>query len=122
MSGHKILQEIAATNELELLDPGSGGTIQVDRSMGICSVVTGGAEARKIASPQRAGIMISICLKTDGGDLTITGEGSEILNSGSGTETTATMADAGDLLTLISIRKGSSIVWSPIANNGAAMS
>ena len=66
--------------------------------------------------------MISICFKTDGGDLTITGEGSEILNSGSGTETTATMADAGDLLTLISIRKGSSIVWSPIANNGAAMS
>tara|TARA_Y100001951_G_C11131893_1_gene178689 strand:- start:195 stop:566 length:372 start_codon:yes stop_codon:yes gene_type:complete len=121
-SGHNVLQSIAATSELEILDPGSGGTIQVDRSMGICSVVTGGAEARKIASPQRAGIMISICFKTDGGDLTITGEGSEILNSGAGTETTATMADAGDLLTLISIRKGSSIVWSPIANNGAAMS
>jgi len=122
MSGHNVLQEIAATNELELLDPGSGGTIQVDRSMGICSVVTGGAEARKIASPQRAGIIISICLKTDGGDLTITGEGSEILNSGLGTETTATMADAGDLLTLISIRKGSSIVWSSLASNGVAMS
>ena len=122
MSGHNVLQEIAATNELELLDPGSGGTIQVDRSMGICSVVTGGAEARKIASPQRAGIIISICLKTDGGDLTITGEGSEILNSGLGVETTATMADAGDLLTLISIRKGSSIVWSSLASNGVAMS
>ena len=122
MSGHNVLQEIAATNELELLDPGSGGTIQVDRSMGICSVVTGGAEARKIASPQRAGIIISICLKTDGGDLTITGEGSEILNSGLGTEPTATMADAGDLLTLISIRKGSSIVWSSLASNGVAMS
>jgi len=121
-SGHNVLQQISATNELEILDPGSGGTIQVDRSMGICSVVTGGAEARKIASPQRPGIIISICLKADGGDLTITGEGSEILNSGLGVETTATMADAGDLLTLISIRKGSSIVWSSLASNGVAMS
>ena len=122
MSGHNVLQEIAATNELELLDPGSGGTIQLDRSMGICPVVTAGAESRKIASPQRAGIIISICLKTAGGDLTITGEGSEILNSGLGTEATAVMADAGDLLMLVSINKGSSIVWSPIANNGATMS
>ena len=122
MSGHNVLQQIAGTTELEILDPGSGGTIPVDRSMGICPVVTGGAEARKIASPARAGIIITICLKTDGGDLAITGEGSEILNSGNGTEPTATMADAGDLLTLISINKGTSIVWSPIANNGAAMS
>ena len=79
-------------------------------------------EARKIASPQRPGIVISIVLQTDGGDLAITGEGSEILNSGNGTETTATMDAAGDLLTLISIRKGATICWSPIANNGAAMS
>lgn len=122
MSGHNLLQQISSTTELELVDPGSGGTIPVDRSFGICPVVTGGAEARKIASPQRAGIVISICFKTDGGDLTITGEGSEILNSGNGTETTATMADAGDLLTLVSINKGASIVWSPLANNGAAMS
>ena len=114
MSGHNILQQIGREPELEIVDPGAGGTIPVDRSFGICSVVT--------ASPARAGIVISICLKTDGGDLAITGEGSEILNSGNGTETTATMADAGDLLTLISINKGASIVWSPIANNGAAMS
>ena len=122
MSGHNVLQSIAKTTELEILDPGSGGTIEVDRSFGICSVVTAASEARKIASPQRPGIVISIVLQTDGGDLAITGEGSEILNSGAGTETTATMADAGDLLTLISIRKGSTICWSPIANNGAAMS
>jgi len=121
-SGHNVLQQIAATTELDLLDPGDAGTIAVDRTMGICSVVTAGAETRKIASPERAGIVISICLKTDGGDLTITGAGSEILNSGLGTETTAVMADAGDCLTLISISKGANIVWSPLANNGATMS
>ena len=122
MSGHNVLQQIAGTTELEILDPGSGGTIPVDRSMGICPVVTGGAEARKIASPARAGIIITICLKTDGGNLTITGEGTEIINSGSGSETTAVMADAGDVLTLISINKGTSIVWAILANHGATLS
>ena len=122
MSGHNVLHQIAGTTELEILDPGSGGTIPVDRSMGNCPVVTGGAEARKIASPARAGIIITICLKTDGGNLTITGEGTEIINSGSGSETTAVMADAGDVLTLISINKGTSIIWAVIANHGATLS
>jgi len=114
MSGHNILQQLSREPEMDILDPGDAGTIAVDRTLGICSVVTAGAETRKIASPERAGIVISICLKTDGGDLTITG--------GLGTETTAVMADAGDCLTLISIAKGSDFVWSPLANNGATMS
>lgn len=122
MSGHNILQQLAREPELEIVDPGDAGTIAVDRSLGICSIVTAASETRKIASPERAGIILAICFKTDGGDVAITGAGSEILNSGAGTETTATMADAGDLLVLMSINKGANIVWSPIANNGAAMS
>ena len=122
MSGHNILQQLAREPELEIVAPGNAGTIAVDRSLGICSIVTAASETRKIASPERAGIILAICFKTDGGDVAITGAGSEILNSGAGTETTATMADAGDLLVLMSINKGANIVWSPIANNGAAMS
>ena len=122
MSGHNILQQLAREPELEIVDPGNAGTIAVDRSLGICSIVTAASETRKIASPERAGIILAICFKTDGGDVAITGAGSEILNSGAGTETTATMADAGDLLVLMSINKGANIVWSQIANNGAAMS
>ena len=119
---HKVLQEIARSTELELLDPGNAGTINLDRTMGVCSVVTAASESRKIGSPQRTGIIITVCLKTDGGDLAITGAGGEILNSGSGTETTATMADAGDVLTLLSVSKGSNIVWAVLANHGAALS
>ena len=122
MSGHNILQQLAREPELEIVDPGDAGTIAVDRTLGICSIVTDTSETRKIASPERAGIILAICFKSDGGDVAITGAGSEILNSGAGTETTATMADAGDLLVLMSINKGADIVWSPIANNGAAMS
>ena len=123
MSGHNLLQHISETTELEVLDPGSGGTIPADRSFGVCSVVTTASEARKVGSPQRAGIVMTVCLKTDGGgDLAITSAGGEILNSGSGTETTATMADAGDVLTLVSVRKGSNIVWAVLANHGATLS
>ena len=122
MTAHRVLQDMAKSTELELLDPGNAGTIDLDRSMGVCSVVTAASETRKIGSPQRAGVIITVCLKTDGGDLAITGAGGEILNSGSGTETTATMADAGDTLTLISVYKGANIVWAVLANHGATLS
>ena len=122
MSGHNILQQLAREPGMEIVDPGNGGTIPVDRTLGIVSIVTAASETRKIASPERAGVILAICFKTDGGDVAITGSGREILNSGAGTETTATMADAGDLLVLMSIEKGAALVWSPVANNGAAMS
>ena len=122
MTAHRVLQDMAKSTELDLLDPGNAGTIELDRSLGVCSVVTAASETRKIGSPQRTGVIITVCLKTDGGDLAITGAGGEILNSGSGTETTATMADAGDVLTLISVSKGSNIVWAILANHGAALS
>ena len=122
MTAHRVLQDLAKSTELDLLDPGNAGTIELDRSMGVCSVVTAASETRKIGSPQRTGVIVTVCLKTDGGDLAITGAGGEILNSGSGTETTATMADAGDVLTLISVSKGANIVWAVLANHGATLS
>ena len=122
MTAHRVLQDMAKSTELQLLDPGNAGTIELDRSMGVCSVVTAASETRKIGSPQRTGVIVTVCLKTDGGDLAITSAGGEILNSGSGTETTATMADAGDVLTLISVSKGANIVWAVLANHGAALS
>ena len=122
MTAHRVLQDMAKSTELDLLDPGDAGTIELDRSMGVCSVVTAGSETRKIGSPQRTGVIITVCLKTDGGDLAITGKGGEILNSGSGTEATATMADAGDTLTLISFSKGANIVWAVLADHGATLS
>ena len=122
MTAHRVLQDLAKSTELDLLDPGNAGTIELDRSMGVCSVVTAASETRKIGSPQRTGVIVTVCLKTEGGDLAITGAGGEILNSGSGTETTATMADAGDVLTLISVSKGANIVWAILANHGAALS
>ena len=122
MTAHRILQDMAKSTELDLLDPGDAGTIELDRSLGVCSVVPAASATRKIGRPPRTGVIVTVCLKTDGGDLAITGAGGEILNSGSGTETTATMADAGDVLTLISVSKGANVVWAILANHGAALS
>ena len=122
MTAHRVLQDLAKSTELDLLDPGNAGTIELDRSMGVCSVVTAASETRKIGSPQRTGVIVTVCLKTDGGELAITGNGGESLNSGRGTEATATMADAGDTLTLISVSKGANIVWAVLANHGATLS
>ena len=72
MTAHRVLQDLAKSTELDLLDPGNAGTIELDRSMGVCSVVTAASETRKIGSPQRTGVIVTVCLKTDGGDLAIT--------------------------------------------------
>lgn len=126
MSGHNILQQLAREPEMNIVDPGNGGTIPVDRTLGIVSLVSGSsAETRKIASPERAGIILALCHKTKGGgsgNIAVTGAGSEILNSGNGSETTATLNAEGDLVVLMSIEKGSDIVWSPVGNSGVVMS
>ena len=121
MSGHNILQQLAREPEMQIVDPGNGGTIPVDRTLGICNLVSAGSETRKIASPERAGIILALCCKTHGGNIAVTGAGSEILNSGNGSETTATLNAAGDLVVLMSIEKGSDIIWSPVGNSGVAM-
>lgn len=122
MTAHRVLQDIGKSTELSVLDPGSAGTIKVDRALGICPVVTAGAETRKIASPERAGIILSLSMKTDGGDATITGSGSETFNSGGTESTTITMDTAGDHISLMSIDKGANVVWAVLANNGCSLS
>ncbi|MAK30932.1 hypothetical protein [Acinetobacter sp.] len=122
MSGHNILQQLSREPELEIMDPGASGTIAIDRTLGVCPIVTAGAEGRVIAEPVRAGIILTLALKTDGGNATVTTAGSETINAG-GTEGTQVVLDtAGDSITLISIPKGSDIVWAVLANNGGTVS
>jgi hypothetical protein len=133
MSGHNILQQIHATTELEIEDPGVSGTIPVDRSFGICNVtstnVTGGG-SRVLANPQRAGIVITVNFQAKNTkNLEITGATSETtavatkIGSIDGTQTVKmTCADAGDTVSFISTRLGSDLIWNVFANNGGTLS
>jgi hypothetical protein len=139
MSGHNILQQIQSTTELEIEDPGANGTIEIDRSFGICNVSTTSATnggKRILANPKRTGIVITVNLQAkDTNNLEITGANSDTAVDGSGdpiatkigsidgTQTVKmTCADAGDTVSFISTQLGSDLIWNVFANNGGTLS
>ena len=93
-----------------LEDPGSGGTIVFKLSGQICSVDTTPGGARTLAQPDRPGIIGTVVLKTDGGDLTLTVTGGYNQPG----HTSITFADAGDFVTFQSIDIGGSYYWRDI--------
>jgi hypothetical protein len=101
-------------------DPGSGGTITVDRWGSVVPVVTAGAEARTLAAPTKAGLVVTVVLDTRVGDLTLT------VNPASGTvygynadnATTIVFGSAGDYVTFMSIKAGSEYAWRVVSHEG----
>lgn len=101
-----------------IADPGDAGAIPVTEGWGICSVVTGGAETRTLADPQRQGQRLSLSFKTDGGDCVVT-SASPVNQNG---DNTLTFADAGDFLVLEAAEDGADLEWRVVANDGIALS
>ena len=111
MSAHRTLKDLYRAFEPTgpglLVDPGSAGTITFDMYGQICSVVTATAEARTLAQPDRPGIIGTVALKTDGGNLTLTVTGGYNQDA----DTVMTFADAGDFVTFLSLDVGGSYYW-----------
>ena len=99
----------------QIVDPGASGVITVDRQMGICEVVTAGAEARTLTNPTKAGIRFTLRLKTDGGNATVTAANG--LNVAGNTQ--AVFVDVGDQLDLISVSHTSGYRWEILTNTGS---
>jgi hypothetical protein len=55
-----------------IADPGASGAIPTTEGWGVCSIVTAGVETRTLAIPQRVGQRLSLAMKTDGGNCTLT--------------------------------------------------
>ena len=99
-----------------LKDPGTGGTIYVTQDLQICEMVSVGAnETRTLAAPTKPGIRFVLRMLTDGGDIVVTAAA----GFNAALETTATFADAGDMLSLISVsltattyRGSGTLTWS----------
>ncbi len=135
MSGHNILQQISREPELLIEDPGANGVIPVDRTFGICNVVStsaSGGGARVLANPEREGIVITVNFQTkDTNNLEITGSTSATVDPAAatkigsidGTQTVKmTCANAGDTVSFISTRLGADLIWNVFANNGGTLS
>lgn len=118
MSGHNAAYELAQT-DFDLDDPGNGGNIPSPGiNGGVVGLKTAAAETRTLDAPERSGLIMTLALKTDGGDCVVTAS-SGVNQTGNNT---LTLADAGDEITLRSVPLGSSFVWRVASNDGVALS
>jgi len=100
-----------------LTDPGNAGAIPVTSS-GSVPIVTAGAETRTLAIPSAINQILTLYMKTDGGDCVVT-VASAINQAGN---THITLNDAGDSITLRGIHNGTALCWRVMANDGTSLS
>lgn len=87
------------TTQYDIVNPGDGGLLIADRGCGVCHIVTTAATAIDVQAPYKPGVYLTIILETDGGDCVLSF--TDGINATG--NITATMAEASDLLHLISV-------------------
>jgi hypothetical protein len=97
MTAHRICTDLHNADNI-VDDPGDAGSIVVDKSMSICNLVSVGAETRTLARPTREGVVVSLHLQTDGGDVTVTVTG----NHNETGDSTIVFSDVGQTATFMS--------------------
>ena len=101
----------------EVTDPGASGAIPVTNG-GSCQIVTAAAETRTLAIPTNVGQVLSLCMKTDGGNCTVT-VASAINQTGNNT---IQLNDAGDTIILVGVQVGANKAWRVVVNDGCTLS
>lgn len=113
-NAHRVLNTIKDADHV-LRDPGAGGWIRTDKDLQICELVTAAAEARTLANPTKAGNRLTLRMRTDGGDCTVTApNGLNVAGN-----TIAVFGDVGDLLELISVSHTTGFRWEILVNTGS---
>ena len=115
VSAHRILNVIRDADHA-LNDPGAGGRIEIDGDLQVCELVTLAAESRTLDDPTKAGIRLTIRMKTDGGDCTVTAANGFNVDG----DTQAVFANVGDQLELISVSATTGYRWEILVNAGPA--
>lgn len=118
MSAHRVLRDLFRAFEGIGpgigLDPGDTGTMTPTLWGQQYLITTAGTETRTLARPAKAGIMTSVVLDTDGGDLTLTVTGGYNADA----DTTIVLNDAGDMVVFLSVKTGTTYQWTAIAQEG----
>lgn len=110
MSAHNALHENFQGSPMA--DPGSGGTITVDRSPAYVPLASAAAEARTLRRPTREGAIVTLQMKTDGGDITLTVTGGYNEDG----DTTFTFSDPGQFIVLVACYDGTNYYWRKVAD------
>jgi hypothetical protein len=118
MSAHRVLKDLFRAFEANgpgvLNDPGDAGSIEPTMWGQQCLITTAAAETRTLARPAKAGILCSVVLDTDVGDMTLTVTGGYNADA----DTSITFADAGDMVVFLSVKTGTTYQWTAIAQEG----
>jgi hypothetical protein len=117
MTAHRTLQDDLIA-EFEMIDPGDAGTISVDRSPATLNIVSGGVETRVLGVPPAVGLVLTLCLKTDGGTVTVTQTSGAFNQAGN---TSAPFADEGDIIQFVSVDIGGTLYWRIVVNDGVTL-
>lgn len=115
MSPHGILKRLyGQAVGYDVPDPGASGTISVDRQLGMVKLVSAAAETRTLPAPEFAGAILTLNMKTDGGDITVTVTGGydEVAN------TALVFSATGQYVTLVSVEEGSNKRWRVVGYDG----
>lgn len=123
MSGKSIsrdLHEAASGAMNRIKDPGTTGTIRVDRGNAVCMLVSGAdAETRTLAEPTAPGLFLLLGMAEDGGGTITTTVAGTINQTGN---TTIAMADVTDAVLLVSIPlTETTFRWMVVVNDGATL-
>ncbi len=118
MSAHRVLRDLFRAFESVGAgignDPGNAGTITPSMWGQQFHITTAAAEIRTLARPDKAGILTTIVLDSDGGNLTLTVTG----GYNSAGDTSIVFADAGDMVVFLSVKTGTTYQWTAIAQEG----
>lgn len=97
-----------------MLDPGTGQTITIERTLAYVPLTSVGVETRTLARPTRVGAVATLAMKADGGDITVTITGGYDETG----DTTFVFSDPGQFLMLISLYDGTNYFWRKISDYG----
>ncbi len=115
MSAHNAPFELHDAPVEMPLSATNGATLTVDRSPCVINLSSAGAETRTLALPTRAGVLVSLHMQTDGGDITLT-VASAYTEDG---ETTFTFSEVGQTLMLQSYQTSAGVFfWRKISDYG----
>ena len=106
MAGHRVASDMAKA-PLVGLDPGDAGTMYCDKYGQVFSLTSAGAETRTLAAPEKAGLVCTVAMAVDVGDITLTVTG----GYNNGGSTSITLDDAGDAYVFQSVLVATTPTW-----------
>lgn len=115
---------IASKPKLAIVNVAANENVSLPKLSCVALVISGNSSDNTLTLPSCSvsiGVEINVYLKTDGGNnAVITRAGSDVIQNGSAdlSNTTVTLNDAGDFVTLLCV---SSTEWQVIINNGGVV-